>query len=645
MRHSKSHLLSAAACLYHPVERRRSLAGHLLLLLCLALVAADARAFCDALHPVPEFYVGDVASDSACTQNDIQSAIDAATCIYGTKIFITREHTYTTQGLNINDKNITLIGRGDGVNCGPVTIGICDPTIGCPPPPTAPLVSISGKSNAAVFTIGGNSNVSLRYLDINNGGNTGANGGGIGFSGSGSLTLDTTWVRANQAVNGAGVFFNGTGASTSTLNVLAYTQILANTASDSGGGIFVGGNAELDMFAPHTTIDGNTAAGLGGGIAIVGPANANIGSPDDNGLAAIRLNQAAYGGGISITTPDSDAHDSIVKLFTTDPARPVGVVGNTATHTGGGIYLKPTAGTGNYSATFLCAWDFRIEGNIAQEGAAIYSDTDSALLGAVEGGYVLLGVCPYYNGDYPDQLGAVACPDNAVCNRVDGNVASDNSANPTSAILIQTHGTLNATRFSMRNNNVGHVIRLVGDQTSGDLFDCLLAENQSAQELIYGSGNASPLSIGACTLANNSIGTTHVIHTESDLTLTNDIIDQGGTLALAYSGDPAKLAINYVLSNDVTTLPDSAGTGIALGQPDYVDIANSDYHLKPTSLGVDYAPNVGGTDLDRHTRDVDLPSVGDVFGHQDLGAYEVQNLFRECGVQPLDEVYCDGFNH
>ena len=182
-----------------------------------------------------------------------------------------------------------------------------------------------------------------------------------------------------------------------------------------------------------------------------------------------------------------------------------------------------------------------------------------------------------------------------------------------------------------------------GDSTDSSLFDCLIAESVSHQELFYISGNASPLSIGACTLANNTIDATHVIHTESDLTLTNDIIDQGGTLALDYAGDPAKLSIQYVLSNDVTTLPDSAGPGIALGSPDYVDIANGDYHLKPTSLGVDYAPNVGGTDLDRHTRDVDLSSVGNVFGHQDLGAYEIQNLFRECGT--ADSVFCDGFDH
>jgi len=354
-------------------------------------------------------------------------------------------------------------------------------------------------------------------------------------------------------------------------------------------------------------------------------------------------NTAAYGGGISVTVVDSSDHTSYVNLFTTDSTRPVGIIGNTATHTGGGVYLKPAESDGDtVSDTYFCAWDYRIEGNNAQEGAAIYSDTDYSFLGSPRGGAVSLGVCPF---PYPSDLGAVACPDSNVCNRIDSNHAEDNAANPTSAILIQTNGYVNASRFSMRYNNVAHVIRLVGDSTDGDLFDCLIADNTSHQELFYASGNGTPLSIGACTLANNTIESTHVIHTESDLTLTNDIIDQGGTLALDYSGDPAKLSVNYVLSNDVTTLPDSAGTGIALGTPDYVDIANSDYHLKPTSLGVDYAPNVGGTDLDRHTRDVDLPSVGDVFGHQDLGAYEIQNLFRECGAQGPDEIYCDGFNH
>ena len=633
----------------------------LALLLFLAVAAfwhAPGRAFCDGIHPLPEFYVGDTTPasptyDPACTYNDIQTAIAAATCSYGTKIFITHSLQYANQSLSINNKNVSLIGRASGDKCGPASVVVCNPV--CPPPPTGPLAIINGANGASVITINGASHVTLQYLDITNVGHSAnGNGGGIDFDGNGSLTLDTSWVGNNHAANGGGIYFNGTGANTSTLRILAHTDIFNNTADGDGGGIFVSGNAELDILQDDTEINTNTASNLGGGVAVIGPANANIGSPGitspEGYIGLLNNNKAAYGGGIAISAVDGEDNNSLVKLFTTDPLRPVGIVGNTATHTGGGIYLRPVASSspliiGQRSDTFLCAWDYLIEGNKAQEGAAIYSDTDSNFLSQTDvGGFVQLGRCTYgLDVGYPDQLGALACPDNSACNRLDGNIASDNSANPTSAILIQTHGTLIGSRFSMRHNDGAHVIRLIGDETNGDLFDCLIAENVSHQELFYVSGNASLLSIGACTLANNTIDATHVIHTESDLTLTNDIIDQGGTLALDYSGDPAKLSIQYVLSNDVTTLPDSAGPGIALGTPAYVDIANGDYHLKPTSLGVDYAPNVGGTDLDRHTRDVDLSSAGNVFGHQDLGAYEIQNLFRECGT--ADSVFCDGFDH
>ena len=84
--------------------------------------------------------------------------------------------------------------------------------------------------------------------------------------------------------------------------------------------------------------------------------------------------------------------------------------------------------------------------------------------------------------------------------------------------------------------------------------------------------------------------------------------------------------------------------------PVFVDPANGDYHLKATSLGVDFAPpppiappGPDTIDLDGNPRDVDLAFAGDVFGTRDLGAYELQNGFRECGAQ--DSVFCDGFDH
>lgn len=641
--------------------RRSTRIPFLLLMLLIGVgLFETARAACSSFQPLPEFYVGDTNAsspeyDAACTHNDIQSAIDAATCIYGTKIFITREHTYTNQGIGINDKNVTLIGRGDGIGCGPVTIGICDPVIGCPPPPTSPLVTISGKSGASVLAIGGNSKVYLQYLDINNGNNAAGNGGGIGFEGTGTLTLDTSWVRANQANLGAGIYFGGvSGPTISELKLLSHTQILANTAGASGGGIAVAGNATLTITEPSILIQGNHADnGYGGGVDVIGPAQADIGSPaqvsGSTVTGVIDSNVAAYGGGLALIASHSDFESAQAFLFTTDAARPIGITNNIATHTGGGIFLLPFSdGTlpdaGN--AAEVSGWDYCIDNNIAAEGAAIYADVSSSIINQSLAGQVWLGNPHSAGAGYPVSLGAVPCTDSSLCNTIDHNETADPGSG--SIILIQDTGYLIANRFAMRGNHADHAIRIVGDQVVTDLYDCLIAGNSVAHELIYESGNNTPTIIDSCTFANDSIGATHAIHTESDLTLNDSIVAEPGTLTLDYSGNPANLVVDYVLSNDISTLP-ASGTGIIPGTPEFVDLAGGDYHLKPTSLGVDFAPTTSSyyvqnsADLDGNPRNFDLPAEPNVFGTQDIGAYEMRNLFRECGA--ADSLYCDGFDH
>jgi hypothetical protein len=233
-----------------------------------------------------------------------------------------------------------------------------------------------------------------------------------------------------------------------------------------------------------------------------------------------------------------------------------------------------------------------------------------------------------------------------LCNSIDENAATDPTQG--SAILIQDQGVLNANRFAMRNNHVAHAIRIVGDGTPAFLSDCLLADNTVAGELIYLTGSLTSLTIEGCTFANNTIGTSHVIHAESDVSINDSIIAEPDTLALDYSGDPANLVVHYVVSNDVTTLGGVA-SGVIQGAPTFVDLAGGDYHLRAGYLGVELAPvpsgfdRTQGIDLDGNPRTVDLPSVINAYGPRDIGAYEIQNLFRECGT--ADSVFCDGFNY
>jgi hypothetical protein len=189
----------------------------ILLLATQLLVAGSAQAFCSPFNSITRA-VGDTASDSNCTDNDIQSAIDAI-AQSGTQcpatINVTREHTYTAQHLTISNTgmSIKLVGQGDGVACS-TGLSIC---IGGPCY-TSPQVTISGSGHSgdSVLHIDGNNNVTLQYLTVSSGDlDSTQGGGGIYFNGTGSLTLDTSTVSFNTAGYGGGIDFIGSGGNAS----------------------------------------------------------------------------------------------------------------------------------------------------------------------------------------------------------------------------------------------------------------------------------------------------------------------------------------------------------------------------------------------------------------------------------------------
>lgn len=640
------------------------------LMLVLLLTAGQAQALCVG-PPIRHVFVGDTASDPACGFNDLQSAIDDAStnpsCT--SVIHVTREHTYTDQHLTISNRNVDLVAWGDGVTCTDV-VNLCN-FFSCPFPPAAtnPLVTLLGHDGDSVIHIDGASNVSLLNLSI-----TGAtlssdqSGGGIYYDGTGSLSLTSTTVNLNHAGYGAGINMNGDGGPAS-LYLNAYSQILVNTAAVSGGGIRMTGTSRLYALQPHTLIGFNHATnGDGGGIEVIGPARADIGSSGFNGLGVIDGNDAQYGGGIDILTFDDDQH-AIVRLFTTDANNPVQITDNFASHTGGAVYLKPLLGLASRADSVLCAYDFRINGNSAPEGAAIYSDADYSpgIVDTQNGGKIALNRnADFFSGDdtphqycvqteAPSALGAVPCAPGVACNEFVGNQAEDSGNQPTdgSTILLQNASALIADRFSARLNTGAHVLRLVADSGGGDgavfavLSGCLLVDNVLTQELIaMTDGSEGELSMDSCTVAGNQIGAPFAILAPYT-SLYNSIIDQPGRGTVDPSITDGYFAA-YVLTNDRSTLPDTAY--IHEGEPTFADAANGDYHLVPASLGVDSAPkdtvnNIGYTgtiDLDGNPRIVDLPNVANNFGAMDLGAYEIQlTAVLSCAV--ADTIFCNGF--
>ncbi len=616
--------MSAAACL-------RSL--FLLLIAYLSLGAVNAHACTATAQDV--FLVGNTTTDAACNYNTIQAAINAATCPAGTRIYLTSEVAYTAQHLAISNKNVSLIGRKSGTTCGALTIA-CGLMFPCP---TAPLETISGSGHSgdSVITIRGASNVTIQYLTVSDGHDSSSgSGGGIDYDGTGSLTLDTSTVSNNVAGYGGGINVKATGGPAE-LHINQRTLILSNTANTSGGGIRIEGDTKMTMNAPFTWVALNEAtSGYGGGVEVLNNATANIGSPGYVNAAVIYDNTAKYGGGIAVTA------DAYLYLYTTDPLHPVGIDNNTALNTGGGIYISPRSPSGSD----ICADNFRITNNIAQEGSGLYADVDSN----GDGAQISLNSNSLGCEDRLATRGSVACDASQQCSIVHGNYAMDvgNGNAPTNgaALLLQSGNILYATKLDVRDNHGGYALRELGNTiepvfyTTVALSNCLFAENSVSHELILSSDGNAHLNLFNCTFAHDSIGASRVIAANDVLALNDSIIDEGTTAALVFSGSASNLSNQYNIAGNTTGL--APGPTNIQTTPTYVDPTHGDYRLfyglqggtLVRSAGIDYAPPLGGIDIRELPRDQTI-SATPLFGKRDIGAYEMQGV--------ADRIFIDTF--
>jgi predicted outer membrane repeat protein len=585
------------------------------------------------------FIVYKVGAAADCPYNTIQEAVDAAAANPGEDlVWIAHDQLYTNQEIFIADQDVDITGGFDD----------CDDI-----DPASDFTTISGNGNggAAVFTIRGASKVFLGNLQISNAHrDADASGGGIDFDGEGFVLTRDVGVSSNSAGYGGGINMKGEGAG-ARLELLNDSTFINNTASTSGGGIRLEGNARLFALSTNTLILLNHApGGYGGGIEVLGPAMADIGSPGYLGGAVIQTNDAAYGGGVAVLgTEESRQHTVTARFFTTDGANPVQVSNNFASVEGGGIYLKSLGATftggadGSYARA--CAFDYRIDDNLAPDGAAAYADWDTNVaLGEDFGSGILLNGSDTCGPEAPSDLGAVPCAPDTPCNQMRGNIAADANAVPTggAVILVGNAGLFSANRLDLRDSEAGTLFTGYEGGFFGstiDLNNCVIADNHTQHELVHLVDGT--LHVYNCTVSHDAIDNGYLFYAEDGestvIRIIDDILDESGILTLDYTGDPSRVTVRDVLSNDVSTLP--SASDIVAGTPTFVDAASGDYHLQSASLGVDFAPAGTGVDLDGHARTVDIPGVPNVFGALDLGAYEIS-----LACTNADTIFCDGFD-
>lgn len=600
--------------------------------------------------------VGDTAADKDCTDDDIQSAIDHIICP-NTTIYVveTPDHHYTAEHLLIQDLSLTILGSSASTCSQAVgTQGAATP--GPDATAAAPAVTISGSGHSgdSVVSIHGNSNVTLQSVVIS-GGRSDKNqfGGGIYFGGQGSLTLNTTNVTDNFAGYGGGINVIAEGGDVAvTLN---HAQIALNTAQYNGGGIRIEGYTHLYMLDTGSSIALNHTigpdatdpnGGHGGGIVAFGPAVADLASP-----AALLSNSAQFGGGMAVLATSSG--DATVRLFGVNGST-AGVLENTASVIGGAAFIHSTATGGQATAATLCAHDFRIDGNQAPNGAALYADgeTDGSLGSYLSSVYLNsntnCGVTPTIAS-----LGASTCSTQP-CDELSNNSAVDAQLQPTGGAIIAFNrpGFFDFNRFAMRGNSAGQLISVLNTNVPFEnvpMNNCLLADNHTQHELVH--EDHADLAISNCTFANNTIDDGYVFFADHGFTLTDSIVWEPGRLSVDYLADDCVGCEVYqsLLSNDISTFIGGLGL-VQTDDPLFVDADNAnpdlrDYHLVAyaqdgqvtASQAIDAAQPLGDGDhdLDGKPHDIDVPTVGSDVLVRDLGAYEAQPV--------TDRVFADAF--
>jgi predicted outer membrane repeat protein len=609
----------------------------------------------------PKIWVGDVATNPQCGADTIQAAIDAADCP-NTQIIISAGHIYNEQKLTIINKSVALVGNAGECGVDPVAS-------------TQPVRTISGTNAQSVIAIGGNSDVTLQYVEItgtNESANTQSKGGGIFFGGTGSLTLEATTVDNNAAAYGGGIAMSPSGSATLTL--LDNTYVINNSVTFDGGGIRIEGQTQMFMLAANSasTVSLNHApSGYGGGIEILGDAIAYIGAAGAGLVSAVSFNTAKFGAGIAIVANGEVVSDPLLALFSTNPTTPVNISNNTASSQGGGIYMQ---GHGKSEGqAFLYAQDFRIDDNVAPDGSAIFATGDAVGDGSNDA-YTEADTTVVFNSSLafptptqPASLGAVPCAAKTPCNEMSGNSGFDSNTHPIGATVnMSGYQFLGLNRVSLRQNAGAQIISLSTGLVNS-IQNCLIVDNQTSSQVILSQQRFDLLELYNCTFANNTIDNGPVISATSGLILSNDLFFEDFVTLDYQQGDTSLhddcpgnncLSVEYVVSEETHSLGPAANFTIQSTAPRFVDAVNSNisqrnYHLTAfvqdglvtASPAIDFAttyvspfgfPYGDGNDLDDNPRGQDVPLVpNQLFGDTtDVGAYEFQPI--------MDRIFTDG---
>jgi hypothetical protein len=565
------------------VPSLRSLMTNRKILVRLALLAGM---FASAPAQAAIITVGTPVGPGQCNCATIQCAFDFAELGGPHTVRITRSLTYTAQNARLDlDAGESVIVEGGYATCDQAVADA-----------TNTIISGSGGSDDTVleFNLAGTATVHLRRLQVRDGDDTSGYGGGISQVG-GTLRIDDSIISNNAADVGGGIYSQD-GALEIGVNVL----VRLNDADIGGGGIALNNTNMVMNEAGSVILLNHANDGYGGGL-WVGPSSfAQIGTQGLPGQGALYANTAAYGGGAALTA-DEDSGCQL-KMVSVNPDQPTGIVANTATVRGGGLYMrssdsisvvKPLASAELGEGAF-------IRENVAPDGAAAFLDRDPD--------EDIAGRLTIYDGFIT--LNKTVLPDNTPTNGAVLRVADD-----------PFYTGLQLTRTKVQLNDGGNLVHSDGNvlfQTS------LVSGNVARLSLFKGVGTDGKTDVNESTIAGNTISAAAVFDVSNDFLLRRSIVYQPGKTSLLQTGGTR--TVQNVVASEAASLVDIPGEAVQ-ADPQFWDPAAGDFQLHAASIAVDSAGlTTSAGDVNGNSRTVDLSEVVDRGGPTDLGALERQAL-------------------
>ncbi len=575
-----------------------------------------------------------VGIDAACTTNSIQAAINMAPPFPAiTQILISRKLTPYRENININSKNILLYGGY--ANCDQIQFDT-----------TRTEISGFGSPAGSVLVVeGATDQVGIFNLAIYEGDDDDSSyGGGVDIrEGPHSfINFENNAIYNNRAGIGGGISVRNTGNRADVAVLIGSNNLITdNYGRTFGGGVFCE-NAILNIKGLNTTVKNNFAGGIdpgsgkGGGMYLKNCLS-DIGTTSIFGT--ISGNEASdNGGGILATGANSK-----VNIYNVNADNPIRLVNNISGARGGAIAVGDDADVTVYGGI--------IDNNRASlGGGAVYvfdqGNDDRA-------SFKMTNIVPA-GGDPStfDQRFECSSSIAATCNRISNNRGIDDNGVPRGASAIQTEpessssgaSSVTLERVNLVGNLGGPVISFRGffNADGPELRGCIVTRNDSATNLF--SNPLNSIYIVSSTIADNAIEGT-VIAPMSELgpsTRVEKSIIKEVAQILPNTGFQSFNEFSANILSDNNNIPvQTIETNFVL-DPLFVDPQNNNYQLAIGSPALDFAPNTGELNFNyfENGRLIDLGSVVNRFGPQDLGAYEMSTFNLQ---PPATLLFRDGF--